>query len=627
MRFFNRRKNVQTLLLVVFDIIVFNLSYFVAIWLRYDFQYGKIPTHYVKQLIRFAPVFTLLTILLYSAFKLYKSILAYVGYQEALSIIASCLINVLIQYGLFRFFGQYRLPYGFYFIEFFLLVILSIFIRFIYRFYKHFERERHRLIRHANKEILTMLIGAGEAGRIIIRELKISEKLHNEIVCIIDDDPYKRGKMLEGIEIVGNRFDIQKMVKKYGVEEIIVAIPTLPAEDRKEILNICKKARVPLKTLPGIYQLISGEVSVSKLRDVNVEDLLGRDPVCVNLEEITGYLKDQVVLVTGAGGTIGSELCRQLASHKPKKLILFDIYENNTYGIQLELQDHYPNLDMEVFIGSVRDQGRLKDIFRTFRPNLVYHAAAHKHVPLMEGSPHEAIKNNVFGTLNVAQMAESYGCNRMVLISTDKAVNPTNIMGASKRLCEMIIQAMNQTSKTDFVAVRFGNVLGSSGSVIPIFKKQIEQGGPVTVTHPDIIRFFMTIPEAVSLVLQAGAYAKGGEIFILDMGEPVKIVDMARNLIQLSGFIPDEDIKIVYTGLRPGEKLYEEVLMDEEGLKETQNKRIRIGQPISFDVEEFFKDLENLYQSAYDEESDIKQEIMKLVPTYKKTVDGIPVDR
>lgn len=436
------------------------------------------------------------------------------------------------------------------------------------------------------------------------------------VVCAIDDHPGCHGKYLRGVPIVGGREKIQESVDKYGVDEIIIAIPSASRATLKPILEICKETGCRMRILPGMYQIINGEVNVSKLREVQIEDLLGRDPIQVNVDEIIGYVSGKTVLVTGGGGSIGSELCRQIAQHNPKCLIIFDIYENGVYEVQQELKQKYPHLNMEVLIGSVRNTARVEEVFKLYRPDIVYHAAAHKHVPLMEVSPHEAIKNNVFGTLKVARAADEYGVRRFVLISTDKAVNPTNIMGASKRICEMIIQDMNRKSKTEYVAVRFGNVLGSNGSVVPLFKKQIEAGGPVTVTHPDIIRYFMTIPEAVSLVLQAGAYAKGGEIFVLDMGEPMKIDDLARNLIKLSGYRVDDEIKIEYTGLRPGEKMYEELLMNEEGLTETANKMIYIGKPIEIDDEKFEQQLEQLRAASKAEESDIRAEVAKIVPTY-----------
>ena len=464
-----------------------------------------------------------------------------------------------------------------------------------------------------------MIIGGGEAGRSLITEIQNSKYLDQKVVCIIDDDPYKIGRYIKGVKVVGNRNSIKKSVKKYNVQQIILTIPSANAAKIRPIVEICQDTNCELMILPGVYQLVNGEVSVSKLRDVELQDLLGRDPIQVNLEEICRYISGKVLMVTGGGGSIGSELCRQIAKSKPEQLIIFDIYENNAYDIQMELCRTHPELNLEVLIGSVRDMGRLDDVMAKYRPELVFHAAAHKHVPLMEDSPNEAIKNNVFGTYKMAMASVKYGVKKFVLISTDKAVNPTNIMGASKRLCEMVVQMMNRRSpNTDFVAVRFGNVLGSNGSVIPLFKKQIAEGGPVTVTHPEITRFFMTIPEAVSLVLQAGYYAKGGEIFILDMGQPVKIDTMARNLIRLSGHEPDVDIKVVYTGLRPGEKLYEEILMAEEGLQETSNKLIHIGKPIVMDDEEFCHQLDRLEKACQEETEDMKDIVASVVPTYRR---------
>lgn len=461
-----------------------------------------------------------------------------------------------------------------------------------------------------------MIIGAGEAANLIIRDIVGSRYTHMQIKCLIDDDPNKQGRYIQGIKVVGGREKIKQSVDAYAIDEIFIAMPSVSKSVISGIIEICKDTTCKLRTLPGMYQLVNGEVNVSQLKDVDVEDLLGRDPIVVDLESILGYVQDRCVLVTGGGGSIGSELCRQIAAHKPSRLIIVDIYENNAYDIQQELKQKFPEMDLVVLIASVRNTNRINAIFEKYKPDIVYHAAAHKHVPLMEESPNEAIKNNVMGTWKTAQAAADHGAKKFVLISTDKAVNPTNIMGASKRICEMIIQVFNKHYSTEFVAVRFGNVLGSNGSVIPLFKRQIEMGGPVTVTHPDIIRYFMTIPEAVSLVLQAGAYAKGGEIFVLDMGAPVKILDLAKNLIRLSGYKVDEDIKIEFTGLRPGEKLYEELLMDEEGLQETENKLIHIGRPIEFDEELFFKQLEDLDKATKLECTDIKSMIKDIVPTY-----------
>ena len=465
-----------------------------------------------------------------------------------------------------------------------------------------------------------MVIGAGEAGRALIAEFASSTYIKDNVVCVIDDNPIKKRKLLHGVPIVGGREAIPEAVQQYHISKIIYAIPSAAPSERKAILDICSTTGCKVQVLPGTYQLINGEISVSKLREVDPQDLLGRDPIQVDMNEIYAYISGKVIMVTGGGGSIGSELCRQIARANPKQLIVFDIYENNAYDIQMELQRKYPELDLVVLVGSVRNTARVDYVMEKYHPEMVFHAAAHKHVPLMEDSPNEAIKNNVFGTYKMAKAADKYGVKRFVLISTDKAVNPTNIMGASKRLCEMVVQMMNRESKTEFVAVRFGNVLGSNGSVIPLFKKQIEAGGPVTVTHPDIIRYFMTIPEAVSLVLQAGYYAKGGEIFILDMGEPVKIDTMARNLIRLSGYEPDIDIKVEYTGLRPGEKLYEELLMQEEGLQDTANKLIHIGKPIEMDDELFKKQLARLDAAYRVEAENMKDIVAEIVPTYRQKV-------
>ncbi len=506
-------------------------------------------------------------------------------------------------------------PVSVYLIYFMILTLLIGASRISYRFIRLYHQKSLAIYRrHAKKNI--MIVGAGEAGEKILREVTVSTHVNKAVKCFIDDDLNKKGTSIHGVPIVGNRYDILANVQKYGIDEIFVALPSVDDKEISAILNICKDTKCKLKRLPGIYQFINDEVILNKLKDVEVQDLLGRDPIKVNLNEIMSYVTNKVVMVTGGGGSIGSELCRQIAERGPRQLIIVDIYENNAYNIQLELKRKYPKLNLETMIASVRDANKVDDLFKVFHPDIVYHAAAHKHVPLMEDSPHESIKNNVFGTLNVVRACDKYYAKKFILISTDKAVNPTNIMGASKRLCEMIVQTYDKKSRTEYVAVRFGNVLGSNGSVIPLFKEQIKNGGPVTVTHPDIIRYFMTIPEAVSLVLQAGAYARGGEIFVLDMGEPVKILDMARNLIKLSGFEPDVDIKIEFTGLRPGEKLYEEMLMKEEGMRTTPNKLIHIGKPLEFDTEIFIKELAELYQIAYDEDSDIRQAVAKIVKTY-----------
>lgn len=510
------------------------------------------------------------------------------------------------------------LPRSCYFIYFLLLVLMVGGSRFIYRFIRLYAA-RHNIRGRKEQRPLekVMIIGAGVAGEKVYKEILGSKSIYKEVICFIDDEPSKWNRTIHGVSIYGGRDKIIEAINKYKIEEIMVAMPSASKRDLIDIFNICKETKCKLKKLPGIYQFINEDVHISDLKEVEIQDLLGRDPIKVNLADIMGYVTDKVVMVTGGGGSIGSELCRQIAANKPKQLIIVDIYENNAYDIQLELKHNYPELNLETLIASVRNEVKVNKLFEIYHPDIVYHAAAHKHVPLMEDSPNEAIKNNVFGTLNVARAADKYNAQKFILISTDKAVNPTNVMGATKRLCEMIVQTYNKRSQTEYVAVRFGNVLGSNGSVIPIFKRQIKEGGPVTVTHPDIIRYFMTIPEAVSLVLQAGAYAKGGEIFILDMGEPVRIADMAKNLIKLSGYEPDVDIKIEYTGLRPGEKLYEELLMEEEGLQDTPNHMIHIGKPIEMNEDTFVERLINLKEAAYGETDDIRSLIKELVPTYQ----------
>lgn len=486
------------------------------------------------------------------------------------------------------------------------------------RFYKRaFNVGKYYISTNVEKKKRVMVVGAGKSGAALIAEMQSSDKTDFVPVCAIDDDPEKIGKSVCGVKVVGSTYEIKKYAKKYSVNEIHVTMPSVDKRRLSKIIARCNDAGCPVKILPGLYQLADGQVSVSSMREVDIQDLLGRDPVTVDINEIIGYIEDKTVLVTGGGGSIGSELCRQIASHNPKRLIILDIYENNAYNIEQELKRKLRNLDLVTLIASVRDYGKMKDVFAKYRPQIVFHAAAHKHVPLMETSPNEAVKNNVFGTFNVARCADACGVETFVQISTDKAVNPTNVMGATKRICEMIIQAFGRHSKTKFVAVRFGNVLGSNGSVIPLFKQQIKEGGPVTVTHKDIIRYFMTIPEAVSLVLQAGAYAKGGQIFVLDMGEPVRIYDLAYNLIKLSGFKPDVDIKIECTGLRPGEKLYEERLMDEEGMQKTPNGLINIAQPLKFDEPSFWNHLNELYEAAYAETDEMKRLVRNIVPTYK----------
>lgn len=510
---------------------------------------------------------------------------------------------------------NWQVPRSYYMICYLVLMVSTIVNRYSYRILRAWEANLNNY-KNRNKFSKILIVGAGMAGSTILNEIKSSERLVGDVLAFVDDNPNKQGRIINGIRIEGGREDIPKLVEKYDIDEIFIALPSAKTKDRRDIINICQETPAKVKILPAIYQLVNGEVSVSKLREVQVEDLLGRDQIQYNVNEVAAYIKDKVVLVTGGGGSIGSELCRQIIKQDPKMLVVLDIYENTAYDLQQELKYHYPDKDMRFVIGSVRDLHRLDVIFEKYHPQLVFHAAAHKHVPLMEHSPNEAIKNNVFGTYNVALTAEKYEVEKFVLISTDKAVNPTNIMGASKRICEMIVQTMAKYSTTSFVAVRFGNVLGSHGSVIPLFEKQIKAGGPVTVTHPDIIRFFMTIPEAVGLVLQAGAYAKGGEIFVLDMGEPMKILDLAKNMIRMSGYIPDEDIKIEFTGLRPGEKLYEETLMDEEGLQDTENHMIHIGKPIELNEEVFFEQLRQLREATRKDLPTIKTIVADIVPTY-----------
>ena len=560
-----------------------------------------------------------ITIVVFLCFRLYSSIWAFVSTSEVFRIAGAYLVLAVIGTLVFRFDG-FLMPRSSMVMGYLLSFAMTVLIRFSYRLWRTAQRQLSHMA-HANGLKNVMLIGAGDAGRALAMEFLSSDYVKDHLSCVIDDNPVKLNKRLCGVPIVGNRYDIPAMAKQYKISKIIFAIPSCPAKTRKEILDICTTTGCEVQMLPGIYQMVNGEVSVSKLRQVDPQDLLGRDPIQVNLEEIFGYIHGKTVLVTGGGGSIGSELCRQIAGAEPEMLIIFDIYENNAYDIQQELRRNFPELNLEVLIGSVRNTSRVDWVVGHYRPDLIFHAAAHKHVPLMEDSPNEAIKNNVFGTYKVASAAAKYGVRRFVLISTDKAVNPTNIMGASKRLCEMVIQMMDRRSKTEFVAVRFGNVLGSNGSVIPLFKKQIAAGGPVTVTHPDIIRYFMTIPEAVSLVLQAGYYAKGGEIFILDMGEPVKIDTMARNMIRLSGYEPDVDIKVVYTGLRPGEKLYEELLMKEEGLQETANRLIHIGKPIEMDDEKFAAQLDCLKAACQAETENMKDIVAEIVPTYRKKLE------
>ena len=600
---------VRRIFLVITDIILINGSVFLSLIMRFEINIASVPEEYIQKYIVNVIPFTIVTLIIFWCFRMYHSLWQYASIAELYKIVEACVVAELAHLCVTSFMG-WMLPRSCYFTSGVFLIVAMSASRFMYRLLRQLINE----YRHTSEQLKIMIIGAGEATSVLMREISNSRYLDNsKVVCIIDDDLGKVGKYIRGVKIVGTRDHIKEYARYYDIDEIIFAIPSASTKDKREILNICKETSCNLKILPGVYQMVDGEINIKDLRNVDVLDLLGRDPVKVDIESIMGYVKDKTVLVTGGGGSIGSELCRQLVSHKPKCLVIFDIYENNAYDIQQELKIKYPDANVVTLIGSIRNTSRLESVFEQYKPDIVYHAAAHKHVPLMEVSPNEAIKNNVVGTWNVAKMADKYGVKKFVMISTDKAVNPTNVMGATKRICEMIIQSFNEKSKTDFVAVRFGNVLGSNGSVIPLFKRQIEAGGPVTVTHPDIIRYFMTIPEAVSLVLQAGAYAKGGEIFILDMGEPVKIDDLAKNLIRLSGYTLGVDMEIKYTGLRPGEKLYEELLMNEEGMQDTDNKLIHIGRPIEFDKEHFYEKLEELKEMAYAEDSaDIRKKIWRL---------------
>ena len=600
--------------LVLFDIMSIVVASFAALYIRFDFSFIAIPPQYLYMFEKIIPYNIAISLLFFVVWKLYKSVWRYASATELVNIVFATTCAAIAQIVLCYAMHLY-MPRSYYVIYWFLLSVLICGIRFSYRIIRIVNMKRTSLT-EKNTSRNVMLIGAGAAANAILKEIEVSQYINLRVKCIIDDHEGCHGKLLRGVPIVGGRDKIQDAVTQYGIDEIIYAIPSSSTKTKKEILDICKETGCKLLTLPGMYQLINGDVSVAKLKEVEIEDLLGREPIQINIDEVLGYVSGKVVLVTGGGGSIGSELCRQIAGHNPKQLIIVDIYENNAYEIQQELIRRHPELDLVVLIASVRNTKRINSIFEKYRPNIVYHAAAHKHVPLMENSPNEAIKNNVMGTYKTAMAADKYGVDKFVLISTDKAVNPTNIMGASKRICEMIVQMMNQQSNTNFVAVRFGNVLGSNGSVIPLFKQQIAEGGPVTVTDPNIIRYFMTIPEAVSLVLQAGAYAKGGEIFVLDMGEPVKILDLATNLIKLSGYRPGEDIEIKFTGLRPGEKMYEELLMKEEGLKKTANKMIFIGKPIEFDAEQLKCQLEKLETDANSEVADIRADVKEIVPTY-----------
>ncbi len=609
------RRVEKTLVLILFDAFYIALSYFAALWVAFEFRISAIPQEYIQTYLNTIGIWIAVSVAVFAVFRLYTTILSFAGVVDLLRV---CLSYACLALGiLLLIFDVVKMPLSYFILGWIFSFLSTVFVRFGLRLILGIQNAFKRRFSISSSEKV-MIIGAGVAGHMLIREYAESDKLHGKVVCIIDDDPKKLGYRIEGIPVVGNRSDIVEAAKRHDIDKIIYSIPSCSAEDRKEILNICSQTGCKVEKVPGLYQLANGH-GIGNLRKVEPQDLLGRDPVQVNLDEIYGYIAGKVVMVTGGGGSIGSELCRQIARSSPKLLLIFDIYENNAYDIQMELKHDYPDLNMEVLIGSVRNTARLDYVLGKYHPELVFHAAAHKHVPLMEDSPNEAIKNNVFGTYKMAKAAVQYGVKKFVLISTDKAVNPTNIMGASKRLCEMVVQMMNREApNTDFVAVRFGNVLGSNGSVIPLFEKQIAEGGPITVTHPDIIRFFMTIPEAVSLVLQAGYYAEGGEIYVLDMGQPVKIADMARNLIRLSGYEPDVDIKIEYTGLRPGEKLYEELLMAEEGLSETENKLIHIGKPIEMDDEKFKEQLLRLEEAYKVEVTNMKDIVAEIVPTYKR---------
>ena len=603
---------VRRFFLFLTDTFLLNACVYLSLIMRFDVGIVSIEPQYISNYVGNVLPYTIMSLLIFWLFRLYHSLWQYASIAEVYRIAEACITVEVVHFLSTKIVGN-MLPRSCYFNAAIYLIIAICASRFMYRMIRT-VLNKYRNIKTSNN---VMIIGAGEATNVIMREIQNSSYLANSnIACIIDDDRRKVGKYIRGVKVIGTRDKIKEAAKLYDIDEIIFAIPSASNEVKRDILNICKETDCTLKILPGVYQMVDGEINVNSIRNVDVLDLLGRDPIEVDIESIMGYVKDKVIMVTGGGGSIGSELCRQLVSHKPKQLIIFDIYENNAYDIQQELKINYPDANVVTLIGSIRNVSRLESVFAQYKPDIVYHAAAHKHVPLMEVSPDEAVKNNVVGTWNVARMADKYGVKKFVMISTDKAVNPTNVMGATKRICEMIVQTYNEISKTDFVAVRFGNVLGSNGSVIPLFKRQIEAGGPVTVTDPNIIRYFMTIPEAVSLVLQAGAYAKGGEIFILDMGEPVKIDDLAKNLIRLSGYTLGVNMEIKYTGLRPGEKLYEELLMKEEGLQETDNKLIHIGKPIEFDKENFFDNLEKLKEEAYSETGNIRESLKKVVDTY-----------
>ncbi len=656
-----------TVYLMVYDLLAACGAYFLGLWIRFDCKYTTIPSDYLQAYLSFVPQYAVFCVVIFWMFRLYHSIWRFASYNE-LARVAGASVFIAMVHAIVITLCIKRMPISYYIFGAMIQFILTLAVRFSYRFVL-LEKKAKEQVKEETSANRVMLIGAGSAGQMILRDLHHAKKIKARIHCIIDDNPNKWGRFVDDVPVVGGRESIPQNVEKYKIDKIYIAMPSASVQIKKEIIEICKETGCEIKNLPSMQQFVTGNVSVKEMKDVQVEDLLGREPIKVNMGEIAEFINGKKVLVTGGGGSIGSELCRQIASYGPKQLVIFDVYENNAYDIELELKDKYRNLDIVALIGSVRDSRKIMQVFETYKPDVVYHAAAHKHVPLMETSPCEAIKNNAIGTYKTAYAAMANGCKRFVLISTDKAVNPTNIMGASKRLCEMIVQSFDRMIKegreaelpalyehvqrdsekiwdvfrediggkavsnknssivqngktkacTEFVAVRFGNVLGSNGSVIPLFRKQIAKGGPVTVTHPDIIRYFMTIPEAVSLVLQAGTYAKGGEIFVLDMGSPVKIDTLARNLIKLSGFKPDVDIRVEYTGLRPGEKLFEEKLMAEEGIKRTQNELIHIGCPIPFDESKFLEQLQELMKACHENRVDIRELVKEMVPTYKET--------
>lgn len=613
-------KWVRLMAFMVYDICMVSFCAFLALWVRFDLSVVSIPFRYTDTVIRLLAIIIGVTVAAFCIWKMYSTMWGGAGIREMLQVVGACFTGAVLQYVLVKISGN-SLPRSYFLLWFLFMTVSTGVSRMSYRVMRILSCRWYSRKRLPDRKRV-MIVGGGQAGTLLIKELKNSDKSLAEPVCVVDDDSAKYGKYISGVPVKGGSDKIIEIAEQMAIDEIYIALPSASPADKKRVLEICQATGKPMKILPGIYQLANGEVNVTKLRNVQIEDLLGREPIQVNLSEIMGYIEGKTVMVTGGGGSIGSELCRQLALHGVGCLIIFDMYENNAYDIQQELKRNYPNLNLVVLIGSVRNTNRLESVFSTYHPDVVYHAAAHKHVPLMEDSPNEAIKNNVIGTYKTAKAAIRHHVKRFVLISTDKAVNPTNIMGASKRLCEMVIQMCNREGDTQFMAVRFGNVLGSNGSVIPLFKRQIEEGGPVTVTHPDIIRYFMTIPEAVSLVLQAGAYAKGGEIFVLNMGEPVKILDMAEKLIRLSGYVPYQDVMITFTGLRPGEKLYEELLMDEEGLTETKNKRIFIGKPIVMDYEKFKREIKKLDEAVWLETDDVRRLVKELVPGYHYTEDA-----